>query len=120
MSHDRPRAQYLNPRARVVTADAVDAAASLRDAIADVRRNFPAYCYRRVTRELRRRNQPVNHKRVQCVTQTMLLPPAPRRRLWLDAERDAMTGTWYPNRRDGTVPTCPNQLWVADITNVRL
>ena len=31
-----------------------------------------------------------------------------------------MTGTWYPNRRAGMVPTGPNQLWVADITYVRL
>lgn len=31
-----------------------------------------------------------------------------------------MTGTWYPNRRAGMVPTGPNQLRVAGITYVRL
>ena len=52
--------------------------------------------------------------------QAMLVPPAARRRPWLVAEPDAVTGTWYPNRRAGVVPTGPNQLWVADITYVRL
>ena len=62
----------------------------------------------------------MNHKRVQRVMQAMLLPVAPRRRPWLVAEPDAVTGTWYPNRRAGMVPTGPNQLSVADITYVRL
>lgn len=114
-----PRSTYYR-RPRVAAADAGDPDASLRDAIADVQRAFPGYGYRRVTRELRRQNQPVNHKRVQRVMQAMLLPPPPRRRPWLVAEPDAVTGTWYPNRRAGLVPTGPNQLWVADITYVRL
>jgi putative transposase len=114
-----PRSTYYR-RPRVMAADAVDPDGLLRDAIADVQRAFPGYGYRRVTRELRRRHQPVNHKRVQRVMQAMLLPPAPRRRPWLVAEPDAVTGTWYPNRRAGMVPTGPNQLWVADITFVRL
>ena len=114
-----PRSSYYR-RPRVVAADAVDADAWLRNAIAEVTRAFPGYGYRRVTRELRRRDQPVNHKRVQRVMQAMLLPPPPRRRPWLVAEPDAVTGTWYPNRRAGMVPTGPNELWVADITYVRL
>jgi transposase InsO family protein len=31
-----------------------------------------------------------------------------------------VSGSWYPNLRAGVVPTGPNQLWVADITYVRL
>jgi putative transposase len=114
-----PRSTYYR-RPRVVAADAVDPDAALRDAIADVQRAYPGYGYRRVTRELRRRHQPVNHKRVQRVMQAMLLPPASRRRPWLVAEPDAVTGSWYPNRRAGMVPTGPDQLWVADLTYVRL
>jgi putative transposase len=114
-----PRSTYYR-RPRAAADDAVDPDAALRHAITDVRRAFPGYGYRRVTHELRRRNQPVNHKRVQRVMRAMLLPPAPRRRPWLVAEPDAVTGTWYPNLRAGMVPTACNQLWVADITYVRL
>jgi len=52
--------------------------------------------------------------------QAMLLPPSTRRRPWVVAEPDAVTGAWYTNRRTGFVPTGPNQLWVADLTYVRL
>jgi putative transposase len=114
-----PRSTYYR-RTQLVAPDAVDPDAALRAAITEVRQAFPSYGYRRVTRELRRRHQVVNHKRVQRVMQAMLLPPAARRRPWLVTEPDAVTGTWYPNRRAGVVPSGPNQLWVADITYVRL
>lgn len=73
-----------------------------------------------MTRELRRRNQRIDHKKVQRVMLAMLLTPATRRRPWLVAEPDAVSGSWYPNLRAGLVPTGLNQLWVADITYVRL
>lgn len=114
-----PRSTYYR-RMRGVAADTVDPDATLRAAITEGLRAFPGYGYRRVTRELRRRNQRIYHKKVQRVMQTMLLPPAPRRRPWLVAEPDEVSGSWYPNRRAGMVPTRPSQLWVADITYVRL
>jgi len=114
-----PRSTYYR-RPRVVAPDAPDPDAELRVAIAQVQRDFPGYGYRRVTRALQHGPHRANHKRVQRVMQAMLLPPAARRRPWVVAEPDAVTGTWYPNRRAGVVPTGPNQLWVADITYVRL
>lgn len=114
-----PRSTYYR-RPRVVDDPASDPDAALRDAIAQVQRDFPGYGYRRITRELRRGPHRANHKRVQRVMQAMLLPPAARRRPWVVTEPDAVSGTWYPNRRAGIVPTGPNQLWVADLTYVRL
>ena len=114
-----PRSTYYR-RPREVPAGLGAADAALREAIQAVQRDFPGYGYRRVTRELRHRELVVNHKRVQRVMQAMLRPPAARRRPWVVAEPDAVTGTWYPNRRAGLVPTGPNQLWVADLTYVRL
>jgi putative transposase len=109
------------PRPRAAADAAVDPDAALRHAITDVRRAFPGHGYRRrVTHELRRRDQPVNHKRVRRAMRAMLLPPAPLRRPWLVAEPDAVTGTWYPNLRAGMVPTACSELWVAEITYVRL
>ena len=52
--------------------------------------------------------------------QAMLLPPSGRRRPWVVAEPDTVSGAWYPNLRAGIIPTGPNQLWVSDITYVRL
>lgn len=115
-----PRSTYYR-RPRIATMDAAcDPDARLREAIFRIQQAFPGYGYRRITRELHNQHQPVNHKRVQRVMQAMLLPPAARRRPWVVTEPDAVTGTWYPNRRAGMVPTEPNQLWVADITYVRL
>lgn len=114
-----PRSTYYR-RPRATDVEASDADADLRAAIAQVQREFPGYGYRRVTRQLRHGPHHANHKRVQRVMQAMLLPPATRRRPWVVAEPDAVSGTWYPNRRAGLVPTGPNQLWVADLTYVRL
>ena len=114
-----PRSTYYRrPRERDVHAREADA--DLRAAIARVQRDFPGYGYRRVTRELSSGPHRANHKRVQRVMQAMLLPPSARRRPWVVAEPDAVSGSWYPNLRAGIVPTGPNQLWVADITYVRL
>ena len=49
-----------------------------------------------------------------------MLPPSARRRPWVVAEPDAVSGSWYPNLHAEIVPTRPNQLWVSDITYVLL
>lgn len=114
-----PRSTYYR-RPRTVDDPMCDPDAALRDAISQVQRDFRGYGYRRVTRELRRGPLRANHKRVRRVMQAMLLPLAARRRPWVVMEPDAVSGTWYPNRRAGIVPTGPNQLWVADLSYVRL
>ncbi len=114
-----PRSTYYR-RPREPDANASDADADLRAAITQARQEFPGYSYRRVTRELRSGPHRANHKRVQRVMQAMLRPPAARRRPWVVAEPDAVSGSWYPNLRAKIVPTGPYQLWVADITYVRL
>lgn len=51
-----PRSTYYR-RARPAPADAGDADAALRAAIVAILHDFPGYGYRRITRELRRRQQ---------------------------------------------------------------
>ncbi len=114
-----PRSTYYR-RPREPDAQASEADADLRAAIAQVQRDFPGYGYRRITRALRAGPHRANHKRVQRVMQAMLRPPSPRRRPWVVAEPDAVSGSWYPNLRAELTPTGPNQLWVSDITYVRL
>lgn len=112
-----PRSTYYR-RPREGTEHASDA--DLRAAITQVQREYPGYGYRRVTRELQSGPHRANHKRVQRVMQAMLLPPSGRRRPWVVAEPDTVSGAWYPKLRAGIIPTGPNQLWVSDITYVRL
>jgi putative transposase len=114
-----PRSTYYRRPAASATARA-ELDAPLRDQIAAIRAEFPAYGYRRVTQEMRRRGHVINHKRVQRVMQGMLAPPMPRRRPWVIAEPDTVTGAWYPNLAAALTPTGPDQLWVADLTYLRV
>ena len=74
------------------------------------------YGYRRVTAELRRRGMLVNHKRVARILREDALIAAPRQ--WPIGRRNRRD--MYVNAAAGMNLTGTNQLWVADITHVRL
>jgi putative transposase len=77
------------------------------------------YGYRRITAELRRRGLAVNHKRVARMMQADNLL-AIRNRAWLGAT-DSNTGLEiYLNLASRLKISGPNQLWVADMTYIRL
>jgi putative transposase len=112
-----PRSTYYRrPKATAPN----DGDAPLAAAITAVRTTFPAYGYRRVTKELRRRGVFVNHKRVQRVMRAFLAPPSRRRRPIILADGCAEDAAIYPNLRAGFVPNGPDQLWVVDLTYVRV
>ena len=78
------------------------------------------YGYRRISVLLRREGWCVNHKRVfRLMREDNLL--CLRKPLFRPATTDSRHG-WrvWPNLARHLVPTAPNQLWVADITYVRL
>jgi putative transposase len=90
----------------------------LRDAIERLCLEFPGYGYRRVTAQLHRDGWTVNHKRVLsvmreesllCRLQRAFRPPSP-----------GSTKTAYPNLTHGFVVTKIDQVWVVDITYIRL
>ncbi len=81
--------------------------------------HYPAYGYRRVTRALRREGYPVNHKRVLAFMHRENLLCRPRRR-FIRTTNSERPYRIYPNLARTMSPTGPNQLWVADITYVRL
>lgn len=114
-----PRSTYYR-RTAAERSVGTDPDTLLRDQITAIRADFPAYGYRRVTQELRRRGHVINHKRVQRVMRGMLAPPLPRRRPWVVAEPDTVSGAWYPNLAADITPTGPDQLWVADLTYLRV
>jgi putative transposase len=78
------------------------------------------YGYRRITAELRRSGMTVNAKRVQRLMREDNLI-AMRRKPFAPPTSDSRHGFLIvPNLLRGLVPMGPDQIWVADITYVRL
>ncbi len=91
---------------------------ALRDQIERIALEFPRYGYRRMTAELRRRGQPVNHKRVlRLMREDNLLVQV--RRFCRSTDSAHAYGR-FPNLVRGLAIERLNQVWCADITYVRL
>jgi len=91
----------------------------LRSQIQRIALQWPAYGYRRVQAELERHGWLVNHKRVLRLMRADNLLCLRRRKFVLTT--DSKHGLpIYPNLAQGRVLTGINQLWVADITYIRL
>ena len=91
----------------------------LRDQIQRVALEFPSYGYRRITAELKRRDCTINRKRVlRLMRQDNLLCVRHKRFLMTTDSRHSLRV--YPNLARDFRPTGINQLWVADITYIRL
>jgi putative transposase len=91
----------------------------LRDQMQKVALGWPAYGYRRITRELQQRGFEVNHKRVlRMLRENNLL--CVRQRAFVVTTDSRHHLPVYPNLARQITPTAMNQLWVADITYIRL
>lgn len=91
----------------------------LRDEVQRIALAMPSYGWRRVHAELRRRDWIVNHKRVRRILREDNLLCVRRRKFV--ATTDSNHGRRvYPNLAAGRVTTGLNQLWIADITYIRL
>lgn len=91
----------------------------LRDLIQKIALGMPAYGYRRVGAELKRRGEVVNHKRVRRIMREDNLLCL-RRRSFVRTTDSGHGLTVYPNLARDMVLTGINQLWVSDITYIRL
>jgi len=91
----------------------------IRDELQKVALESPAYGYRRIRVELRKRGFEINHKRVLRMMRqdNLLCVRRPRFVVTTDSRHNLPT---YPNLAAELVPTAINQLWVADITYIRL
>lgn len=92
---------------------------ALRDRIQRLALEMPTYGYRRITAALRRDGQPVNHKRVLRLMRADNLLCL-RRRPFVRTTHSDHSLPVYPNLIPLLAVTGLNQLWVADITYVRL
>jgi len=91
----------------------------LRDRMQKVALESPAYGYRRITAELQQRGFEANHKRVlRMMREDNLL--CVRRRAFVITTDSRHNLPVYPNLACQMKPAAINQLWVADITYIRL
>jgi putative transposase len=91
----------------------------LRNEMQRVALDSPVYGYRRITHELRHRGFEVNHKRVlRMMREDNLL--CIRQRAFVVTTDSRHNLPVYPNLTRDWRPAATNQLWVADITYIRL
>ena len=93
-------------------------AVRLRDAIEKLCLAFPGYGYRRVTAQLHRDGWGVNHKRVLAVMQNESLLCRLQRAFRPPSA--GSTKTAYPNLTQHLVAERLDQVWVVDMTYIRL
>ncbi len=105
-----PSSYYYQPQGRDDT--------DLREQIERIAVEFPRYGYRRITAELHRRGQPVNHKRVlRIMRQESLLVHVKR---YVHTTFSGHGLRRYPNLIKGLAATGPDDIWCGDITYIRL
>jgi transposase InsO family protein len=91
----------------------------IRQAIRDVAAEFPKYGYRRVTEQLKRQGYRFNHKRILPLMREMgLTREVKRRKRRTTNSRHGYRR--YPNLVQGVEVARMDQIWVADVTYVRL
>ena len=92
----------------------------LRDEIQRIALEYPYYGWPRITVELERRGWQANHKRVYRIMREDNLLCLRRRKFAVVTTNSNHNRPVYPNLANGMVLTGINQLWVADITYIRL
>jgi putative transposase len=91
----------------------------LRSAIQRIALEWPSYGRPRITAELRRQGWKVNPKRVRRIMREDNLLCL-RKRKFVVTTNSNHGHSVYPNLAGKMTPTGPDQLWVADITYIRL
>jgi len=108
---------YYKPR--VGSPDRKKLETDLRDRIEAICLGFPRYGYRRVTYQLKREGKQVNHKKVlRLMRESDLLCRVKRRMVKTTDSRHRFPR--YPNLVKGMTVRCLNQVWLADITYIRI
>jgi putative transposase len=98
---------------------AEDADIDLRDEIQNIALEWPCYGWRRITAELHRRGWKANHKRVLRIMREDNLLCLRRRKFVVTTDSNHSRKV-YPNLAGQMTLSGLNQLWVADITYIRL
>jgi len=108
---------YYKPKSR--SPERMEAEADLRDKIEAICLEYTRYGYRRVTHELKHRGCHVNHKKVLKTMRESDLLCRVRRR-WTKTTDSKHGFPRYPNLIKGMVISRLNQVWLSDITYIRI
>ena len=96
-----------------------EAGADLTDRIEAICLEFPGYGYRRVTKQLQHDGKVINHKKVlRLMRESDLLCRV--RRKWVKTTDSKHPFPRFPNLIQGMVVSRMNQVWLADITYIRI
>ncbi len=91
----------------------------LQDHIERIALEFPRYGYRRITHQLKREGIAINHKRVlRIMRESSLLVVAKRK--WVRTTNSNHPYPVYSNLVKDFILTGINQIWIADITYIRI
>ena len=112
-----PRSTYYARKQR--ESERAQADADLRDRLEELALDFPRYGYRRMTAQLRREEWTVNRKRVLRVMRESDLLCRIKHRFVRTTDSKHHFPI-YPNLLRDFRPTAINQVWVADITYIRI
>ena len=104
----KPKLQEISPEDR-----------ALEQRIEEITEEFPKYGYRKVTRQLHRDGNPVNHKKVHRIMREKGLLVTKSRRFVKTTDSNHPYPI-YPNLIKDLMVTAVNQVWVADITYFRI
>lgn len=91
----------------------------LQDHIEQIALEFPRYGYRRVTHQLKREGIPVNHKRVLRIMRESSLLVVTKKK-WVKTTDSNHSYPIYQNLVKDFILTGINQIWIADITYIRI
>ena len=93
---------------------------NIKSIIGEIALEFPKHGYRRMTYEMRRRGQVINHKKVLRLMREENLLCKPKKRYSVITTNSNHSYPVYQNLAKDIVLTSINQLWVSDITYVHL
>ncbi len=106
-------------KAKAQDVDQKESEANLRDRIEAICLEFPGYGYRRVCHQLKREGWNINHKKVlRIMRESELLCRAKRKRMKTTDSKHHFPR--YPNLIKGMIINRLNQVWIADITYIRI
>lgn len=108
---------YYRPKSFSMERQKLDA--DLRDCIERIALEFTCYGYRRVTAQLKREGWCVNHKRVTRIMREESLQCQIRKK-WVTTTDSNHPFPVYPNLIGDIAISGYNQVWVADITYIRI
>jgi putative transposase len=108
---------YYQPKAK--SPESNNSEADLRDRIETICLEFPRYGYRRVTHQLKREGKQINHKKVlRLMRESDILCRVKRR--WSKTTDSRHRYPRYPNLIKVMTVSRLNQVWLSDITYIRI